>query len=87
MAKDKDTSPVAIFPAVRLWALDHQLVEDGANEVAQEITSNASPFSITGWTVHVVTLNSATPNHAQRTDAPTLYGKSLQFEIHLEPTP
>lgn len=85
LAGDKDTSPVAVFVAVRVWSHDHQEVEDAANEVVQQMTSDTSPVSLSGWDIHVLRLNALTPIHSRREDA-VLYGNSIQFEIHLEPS-
>jgi len=87
LAKDKDTSPVAVYPTVRLWSRDHQAVEDGANQVVQRVTSDRNRLSLSGWVIHVLRLSFVSPNHDLRTDGPSLYGKTIQFEIHLEPTP
>lgn len=87
LAKDKDTSPVASFVAGRLWSLDHQEVEDGANQVVQSVTDHTNDFTVVGWQIHVVRINAVVPLHSRRSDGPPLFGKSIQFEFHLEPTP
>lgn len=85
MAGDKDTAPTVLFPTVTVWSTDTVDALDVETEIDQLMTDKDAVPTPSGWIVHNVRKNFGIDVEDVVSDGPRFYGRSLQYEIHLEP--
>lgn len=85
-AGDKDTSPVVIFPTLDIWSDDQVEANTIMGHLIERMTDEANIPTPTGWKVFNARVNFSIEISDRSSDGPDLFGRSGQFEIHLQPT-
>lgn len=84
--RDKDSSPVILFPQADVWSDDEIEAAQVVGALIERITDDANVPAPSGWQVYFSRLNYNIQIQDRSTEGPDHYGRSVQFEIHLEPT-
>lgn len=86
LAGDKDTAPVQSFPTAEIWSDDEVEAMQIGNALTKRMTDEANIPTPSGWQVYFVRLNFNIQISDRDSRGPDKFGRSLQFELHLEST-
>lgn len=83
--EDKRTAPVVLFPTADFWSDDVIEATRVAKHLIARMTDEEQLSAPSGWQVHTVRINFHIEISDVVSDGPKHYGRSVQFEVHLEP--